>query len=119
MTPSFRGIFFTSQDPEKTAKFYKEVAALPLEAVGEPDQYVYWKMDRDGMQIAIHEARLFADYAYPPLADSNLTHMYFKIENLGDFLAHLDRLDITPIAVDDVTVTVVDPDGRKVLFGTA
>ncbi|WP_246225856.1 VOC family protein [Chelativorans xinjiangense] len=87
--------------------------------MGEPGQYIYWKLDRDGIQIAIHDAKLFADYAYPPVAESNLTHIYFKIDDLREFRARLDRLNVIPIAEDDVTVTVIDPDGRKVLFGTA
>ena len=29
----FRGIFLTSEKPEATAKFYEQVASLPLEAV--------------------------------------------------------------------------------------
>jgi hypothetical protein len=118
-SPSFRGIFLTSAEPEKTASFYQDVALLTLESVGEPGQYVYWKLDRDGIQIAIHDARLFAGYAYPPVAESNLTHIYFKINDLGEFRAHLERMHVTPVAEDDVTVTVVDPDGRNVLFGTA
>jgi hypothetical protein len=53
------------------------------------------------------------------VAGSNLTHLYFKIEDQRTFLAHLDNLCVAPLSVDDVTVTVIDPDGRKVLFGTA
>ena len=118
-SPAFRGIFFTSQDPEKTAKFYQDIALLTLERVGEPDPYTYWKLDRDGVQIAIHDAKLFADYAYPPMAASNLTHVYFKIDDLQAFQAHLERTNVIPIAKDDVTITIIDPDGRKVMFGTA
>ena len=33
--------------------------------------------------------------------------------------ARLEQLGIEPYSVDDVVVTVTDPDGRKVLFGTA
>ncbi len=28
------------------------------------------------MQLAIHDAEAFADYAFPPAAGSNLTHLY-------------------------------------------
>ena len=34
-------------------------------------------------------------------------------------LAHLASLGVAPCSTDDVVVTVVDPDGRKVMFGTA
>jgi len=119
MVATFRSVFLTSEKPEVTARFYQQVALLPLETAGTPGQYVYWRLDRDGMQLAIHEARAFADYSYPPLAGSNLTHLYFRIEDREAFLAHLEGLQIRPVAVDDVTVTVVDPDGRRVMFGTA
>lgn len=71
------------------------------------------------MQLAIHDAKAFAEYAYPPLSNSNLTHLYFKIEDQRTFLAHLESLGIMPLAIDDVVVTVTDPDGRNVMFGTA
>jgi len=119
MKTRFRGVFLTSQQAEATAGFYEKVAALPLETVGEKGGYVYWKLDRDGMQLAIHDAQAFAAHAYPALAGSNLTHLYFRIDDRQAFLAHLERRGMWPGSVDDIVVTVVDPDGRKVLFGTA
>jgi len=119
MQSTFRGIFLTSARPAEAAAFYRDVAGLALETVGEGGAYVYWKLDADGVQIAIHDAEAFADYAHPPLATSNLTHLYFKIADLRAFLAHLETSGIQPYAIDDVVVTVIDPDGRKVLFGTA
>lgn len=119
MTPTLRGIFLTSEHPGKTASFFQRVARLGLEQIGAPPEYVYWKLDNDGIQLAIHQAAAFAEYAHPACADSNVTHLYFKIESQEAFLEHLRHLSIAPYAVDDVVVTVVDPDGRKVMFGTA
>ena len=119
MQTTFRGVFLTSENPEATARFYEQVASLPLEAVGTPSEYVFWRLDRDGMQFAIHDAKAFSAYTYPPLAGSNLTHLYFKIEDQKAFLAHLQSLHIQPMSVDDVVVTITDPDGRQVMFGTA
>ena len=117
--PVLRGIFLTSEAPAKTAQFYRDVAGVDLEQVGNPDTYAYWRIDRAGLQLAIHDAKAFAGYTYPARPDSNLTHLYFQIPSQTDFLAHLDRLEIMPLLRDDVVVTVVDPDGRKVMFGTA
>ncbi|RII15062.1 Glyoxalase-like domain protein [Streptomyces sp. YIM 130001] len=119
METTFRGVFLTSRNPEATAGFYRDVALLPIETVGDPGSYVYWRLDRGGMQVAIHDSAAFADYAHPPVPDSNLTHLYFRIDDREAFLAHLDGLGITPLAADDVVITVADPDGRKVMFGTA
>ena len=118
MQATFRGVFLTSVDPAATARFYRDVAGFPLEQAGE-GEYTYWRLDRGGMQLAIHEAQAFADYAYPPNRDSNLTHLYFTIEDCEHFIVHLRGLGIEPLHVDEVVVTVVDPDGRKVMFGTA
>lgn len=118
MNTAFRGVFLTSADPAATARFYRDIAGFPLERAGEGG-HSYWRLDRDGMQLAIHDAQAFAAHAYPPNRDSNLTHLYFHIEDRDAFTAHLRDLDVEPFAVDDVVVTVVDPDGRKVMFGTA
>src|SRR5262245_29989511 len=114
-----RSIFLTSENPEAAARFYAQVAQLPMEKVGAEGSYVYWRLDRDGMQLAIHDAKAFADYAHPALPNSNLTYLYFSIEDRARFLARLESLGLVPYATDDIVVTVVDPDGRKVLFGTA
>lgn len=119
MRTTFRGIFLTSSNPAATADFYRRVAALPLETVGEEGQYIYRRLDRDGVQLAIHHAKAFAPYTHPPLAGSNLTHLYFRIDDRKAFLGHLEALGIEPLSVDEVVVTVVDPDSRKVMFGTA
>jgi hypothetical protein len=114
-----RGVFLTSDQPERTARFYRDVAELPLEEVESSGDYVYWKLDDGRVQLAVHDAQRFADYAYPPLAASNLTHLYFRIPEQGAFLERLRALGLSPRAVDDVVVTVGDPDGRHVMFGTA
>ena len=114
-----RGVFLTSEQPTRTARFYRDVAGLPLEEIGSAGGYVYWKLDDGRMQLAIHEAKGFANYASPPLRGSNLTHLYFQVPDQKRFLEHLRTLDISPHTVDDVVVTVVDPDGRWVMFGTA
>ena len=119
MKTMFRGIFLTSEMPERTATFYRDIAGIPLEMVGDQNTYAYWKHDKDGMQIAIHDARLFSSYTFPSRADSNVTHLYFKIQSIPLFLAHLERSGIAPASTDDVVVTVADPDGRMVMFGTA
>ena len=112
-------MFLTSAEPEVGAAFYRDVAGLPLETVGETGGYRYWRLDRDGMQLAIHDSEAFADHANPPNPASNLTHLYFKIDDREAFLVHLTRLGVAPVAKDDVVITVVDPDGRWVMFGTA
>ncbi len=113
-----RGIFLTSETPAKTAQFYQEVAGLEIKQVGDK-AYSYWKIDKGGVQLAIHSAKEFSSYTFPTNSQSNLTHLYFKIDTQAAFLDRLEALGIKPYAVDEVVVTVEDPDGRKVMFGTA
>jgi hypothetical protein len=119
MNTMLRGIFLTAANPAATAKFYKEIAGLELEEIGAGGAYTYWKIDRDGLQLAIHDAKAFADYSHPVNSQSNVTHLYFKIESQPEFLQHLARLGLAPFRRDEIVVTVIDPDGRAVMFGTA
>ncbi len=114
-----RGLFLTSENPEATARFYEDVARLPLERIHSETGYTYWRTDDQKIQFAIHHAEKFSDYTYPAHAESNLTHLYFRIESQAEFLAHIEKLEIVPCAADEVVITVIDPDGRKVMFGTA
>jgi predicted enzyme related to lactoylglutathione lyase len=119
MATTFRGVFLTSEDAAATARFYREVAGLALTQIGSDGEYVYWRVDHDGMQFAIHDAERFAKYAYPSRPESNLTHLYFQVESQDDFLDRLKRVNVKPHSTDEVNVTVIDPDGRRVMFGTA
>jgi len=113
-----RGIFLTSQDPQRTASFYQNLALLKLVQVGHGEG-AYWKSDEGGVQFAIHNATKFSAYSDPPLPGSNLTHLYFNIIDQQQFLERLQAANLAPYDTDDVVVTVMDPDGRKVMFGTA
>src|SRR5699024_8224775 len=118
MESTLRGMFLPCTDAEATAAFYRDIADLPLEATGDED-YTYFAADVDGVQIALHGAEAFADYSFPPVAESNLTHLYFRIPDQAEFLERIRHAGTPLIAVDEVVVTVEDPDGRKVMFGTA
>ena len=97
MSPELRGIFLTSKEPQLTAKFYRDVAELELEQVGNLAEYVYWKVDKAGLQLAIHDAERFAQYTHSANPQSNLTHLYFKIDDQRQFLERLRALCISPM----------------------
>ncbi|MGC3020802.1 VOC family protein [Brevibacterium sp. FAM 24630] len=118
MESTFRGVFLTCADAEATAAFYRDIAGQPLTTAGS-DEYTYFLVETEGVQIAFHSAEAFADYAFPPVAESNLTHLYFRIPDQAGFLERIRHAGVPIVAVDDVVVTVEDPDGRKVMFGTA
>ena len=121
MESTFRGVFLTCTDAEATAAFYRKIAGLPLTTEGD-EEYSYFVVEAGetgGVQLALHSAEAFADYAFPPVAESNLTHLYFRIPDQAEFLERIKNAGTPLVAVDDVVVTVEDPDGRKVMFGTA
>lgn len=118
MQSQFRGVFLTCKDAEATADFYRDVAGVSLVTSGS-DEYTYWTLDVDGIQIALHEASAFAEINLPTDPESELTHLYFRIPDLEEFLSHVKSVGAALIDVDDVVATVEDPDGRKVMFGTA
>lgn len=118
MESTFRGVFLTCTDTEATAAFYRDVAGVGLESAGS-EEYTYYVIDVEGIQIALHDAQAFAEYSHPPVPGSNLTHLYFRIPNQQAFLDHLKATGTPLVDVDDVVITVEDPDGRKVMFGTA
>ncbi len=112
------GIFLTAGDVNATADFYRRVAGLDLEELGD-DGYHYWRAASNGVQLAIHAAAQFAAYSHPPRRESNVTHLYFHIPDRDAFLEMVRGMSIQPTAIDDVVVTIPDPDGRQVMFGTA
>jgi len=118
MKTALRGVFLTSENPRATATFYEQVAALPLVKVG-VEGHVYWRVDTNNIQLAIHDAKAFAPYTHPARIDSNVTHLYFTIDDHEAFLRHLEHLGVPPLSADKAVITVIDPDGRKVMFGTA
>ena len=121
MESTFRGVFLTCTDAEATAAFYREIADLPLTTEGD-EEYTYFVVEAGetgGVQLALHSAEAFADYAFPPVAGSNLIHLYFRIPDQAEFLERIKDAGTPLVEVDDVVVTVEDPDGRKVMFGTA
>ncbi len=118
MDAKLRGVFLTCGELEDTADFYRDIAGLELGAAGD-DEYTYYVLEVGGIQLALHDAEAFADYTHPTVRASNLTHLYFRIDDRTAFLDRLDAAGIIPTAIDDVVVTVADPDGRQVMFGTA
>lgn len=67
-------------------------------------------------------ARFYRDVARVAMEEVGTadTYRYWKCDDgHAAFLEYLRTQRIEPIAVDAIVVTLVDPDGRMVLFGTA
>src|SRR5699024_636010 len=118
MESTFRGVFLTCTDAEATAAFHRDIADLPLEATGAED-YTYFAADLDGAQIALHRAAACADCSFPPVAESNLAHLYFRTPDQAERLERLRHAGTPLIAAVEVVATADDPDGRTVMLGTA
>jgi predicted enzyme related to lactoylglutathione lyase len=116
-----QAILITSENPEKTVNFYRDVAGLHIEEEKHGGPH-HWAAETNGVHFAIHNAKGFSDGTFPANRASNLTHMYFNVSNMADFLTHLQKLGIEKVKeVEDLgfieIVEVRDPDGRVVQFG--
>lgn len=123
LTIGLSGTLLTSRNPNRTAKFYLNIAGLKLQKIRHGDTPEHWEGHSQGIHFAIHNAKFFAKYTYPAVTKSNLTHLYFSISDVKQFnerlRKHKLRLFCPPESVAGETVmTVQDPDGRKVMFGT-
>ena len=98
MESTFRGVFLTCTDAEATAAFYRKIAGLPLTTEGD-EEYSYFVVEAGGVQLALHSAEAFADYAFPPVAESNLTHLYFRIPDQAEFLERIKNAGTPLVAV--------------------
>ena len=122
--PFLRGlteVALTSDDPERTVRFYADIVGLPLEPV-QADTGPAWSCTVGGLRLSVQSSHDFG--AWPAHPESNTTHLSFGIHEVDGFLTHLKRHGLTPVGRimrglgASRVVQVRDPDGRLVQFGT-
>ena len=113
------GVFFKSENPEETKKWYEDNLGLPIDQYGtmfksrdidNPDEitYLQWSpFDKD------------TDYFDPSKKDFMIN---YRVQNIEDFLKVLNEKGIT--VLDEITeygdigkfVHILDPEGNKIEF---
>jgi hypothetical protein len=75
----------------------------------------HWACSTNGAHFAIHDAKDFSEHTHPANLKSNVSHLFFTIEDMNEFLSHIKNLGIELMwPIEDVgpmkMATVRDPD---------
>jgi catechol 2,3-dioxygenase-like lactoylglutathione lyase family enzyme len=116
-----KSVVLTSQTPDATARFYRDVLQLPLEEEQHRGTARHWACQLGNIHFAIHEQRSFwlpsTAAAEPPA-----TVVSFTVNDLDAFLAHLATCGLEVVARTNIGpmkfIALRDPDGRNVCCGT-
>jgi catechol 2,3-dioxygenase-like lactoylglutathione lyase family enzyme len=117
----FKSIVLTSDTPDATAAFYRDVVGLPLEEERHRGTARHWACQVGSLHFAIHERQTFW---LPTLATSDApgTVVSFTTDNLDAVLERLASRSVEVVARTKIgpmsLVAVRDPDGRHLCFGT-
>jgi predicted enzyme related to lactoylglutathione lyase len=117
----FKSIVLTSDTPDVTAAFYRNVVGLPLEEERHRGTTRHWACQVGSLHFAIHERKSFW---LPTLssADSPAIVVSFTTDDLDAVLASLSSGGVEVVARTNIGpmsfVAVRDPDGRHICFGT-
>lgn len=117
----FKSVVLTSEAPDATATFYRDVIGLPLEEERHRGTARHWACQVGSLHFAIHERKSFwlptVSSAEPPG-----TVVSFTTDDLEGLLARLSAHQVEVVARTKIGpmsfVAVRDPDGRNVCFGT-
>ena len=118
---AMKSVVLTSDNPEKTAAFYRDVLDLPLEAEQHRGTSRHFACQVGDLHFAVHERVTFwlqtARVTEPPG-----TIVSFQIQDLDALLARLAEQNVEVIARQNIGpmkfIALRDPDGRHVCCGT-
>jgi catechol 2,3-dioxygenase-like lactoylglutathione lyase family enzyme len=117
-----KSVVLTSQRPDMTAAFYRDVLTMPFVREEHPGASVHWACHFGGLQFAIHHHESLGLSMSSGAGDGDI-FLTFTIDDLDTFLTHLTAMDVEVIdrrAIGPMRfVTFHDPDGRRVSCGTA
>jgi catechol 2,3-dioxygenase-like lactoylglutathione lyase family enzyme len=116
-----KSVVLTSDTPDATAAFYRDVLNLPLESERHRGTVRHWACQLGSLHFAIHER---ASFWLPSTtaADPPGTVVSFTVEDLDAFREHLRERNVAVVAETRIGpmkfVALRDPDGRHVCCGT-
>ena len=118
---AFKSVVLTSDDPEKTAAFYRDALGLPLEEERHRGTLRHWAGMVGEMHLAVHPREGFW-LPTSPKSDATGTIVSFTVGELGPIEARLAENRIEILARTKIGpmsfIAVRDPDGRHVCLGT-
>jgi catechol 2,3-dioxygenase-like lactoylglutathione lyase family enzyme len=116
-----KSLVLTSDDIDRTARFYRDVLDLPLELERHRGTERHYACQLGSIHVAIHDrATFWLPTAAPPDAASVVVS--FTVDDLEALLARLDAMQVEVVARRNIGpmtfVSMRDPDGRHVCCGT-
>ncbi len=117
----FKSIVLTSQTPDQTAAFYRDVLMLPLERDQHRGVDRHWAGAVGSMHFAVHQHAGF--WLQPPSADPrDSTFVSFTTTDLPGLVEHVTASGVDIVARREIGpmsfVALRDPDRRIVCVGT-
>ncbi len=117
-----KSVVLTSDSPERTAEFYREVLDIPLELEQHRGTQRHWACQLGSFHFAIHDRKGFWLETAAQHRDPPGTIVSFTVDDLDRLLARLTERGVEVIARSEIGpmsfVALRDPDGRHVCCGT-
>jgi catechol 2,3-dioxygenase-like lactoylglutathione lyase family enzyme len=117
---ALKSVVWTSNDPEATAKFYREVLNVPLELERHRGVAEHWAAQVGDLHFAVHNTKGF--WLGEGTGAGSGTYVSFTIDDIPAFLHHLAKHGVKVEAQNTIGpmkfVAIRDPDGRLVGCGT-
>jgi catechol 2,3-dioxygenase-like lactoylglutathione lyase family enzyme len=116
-----KSVVLTSDAPDTTAAFYRDILGLPLETEQHRGTVRHWACQLGSIHFAIHDRKGFW-LEWAPVEGPPPTVVSFTIVDLDAFLDHLRAQGAPVVARNRIGpmefVALRDPDGRTVCCGT-
>lgn len=114
-------VLLLSDNPDRTAAFYRDVIGLPLVAEEHGGRHRHYGGTTGSIYFTIQYA---SDFAGTPSHGPDSMQLCFTVPSMDDFLQHLLTLQLVPLhppqPFEHTTfVTLRDPDGRTLRVMTA
>lgn len=103
------GLLFQSSDPDRLARFYKNIFGLPLELKTHGGLYAHWECDFNHIHFAILKAR--------EILDGSRVIPSFIVDDIEDFVrehALILEEEVLPLGEGSFVGCIKDPDGNRI-----
>lgn len=117
----YKSVVLTTDHPDETAAFYRDVLMLPIEAERHRGTHRHWAGPVGSLHFAIHPREGFWLPSEPGPGDAS-TVVSFTTDNLDGLVEKFEASAVEIVARTQIGpmsfIAVRDPDRRLVCFGT-
>jgi catechol 2,3-dioxygenase-like lactoylglutathione lyase family enzyme len=117
-TQFLSAVLLVSNDPDRLARFYRDILRIPLEDEQHDDSAKHYGCELGDLHFAIHPAEDFPKQDKPVVGSVKLA---FEIFDMDGFLEHLRAHGVMPLyppkPLGSSRITALrDPDGNEIEF---